>query len=226
MSPAGAKLRARRVVTPPSVFLSVALLALMTAVAPPADSAPRWRQKYSATEIRPENAVFNATPGRPTRPELFNADPSFRPYYDAINGAFVGTTEDILAWAASKWGFDRLGYPDLAKAMAVQESWWKQAAVGPTGAVGILQVNPPYWPDTDPARWSTAYNADYTMAVVRYLYDAGSWLGNGTTGNLRNAVAAWECGCGYNGGAYYAERVFTYNLSKPWLQPNQPPEWF
>jgi hypothetical protein len=165
-------------------------------------------QSSEGVEVRPENAAANATPGRQTRPELFNADAGFRPYYDGIDGNFTGTTEEIFEWAAAKWGFDRLGYPDLAKAMAVVESWWNQWAVGPTGAVGILQVNPPYWPDTEPARWSTAYNADYAMAVVRYLYDACSWLGPGTTGDIRNAVAAWECDCGFNGGAYYATQVF------------------
>ena len=178
-------------------------------------------------EIRPENTVANYTRGRPTKPELFDVDPSFRPYYDRINGDFVGTTEQILAWAARKWGFDQLGYPDLGKAMAVIESWWKQSAVNSSsGAHGILQVHPAYWPDPEPARWSTAYNADYAMAVVRYLYDPGSWLGNGTTGNIRNAVAAWQCGCGYNGLGSYATQVFTYDQTKPWLRPGQPPEWF
>lgn len=179
-----------------------------------------------AVEIRPDNTVANNTRGRPTRPELFNADPSFRPYYDQINGNHVGTTEEILAWAAHKWGFDRLGYPDLAKSMAVVESWWNQSAANPSGARGILQVKPADWPDADPATWSTAYNADYAMAVVRYLYDPGSWLGRGTVGSITDAVAAWECGCGYNGLESYAARVFSYNVTKPWLRPGQPPEWF
>jgi hypothetical protein len=177
-------------------------------------------------EIRPGNSVANNTRGRPTRPELFNVDHSFRPYYDKINGDYVGTTEQILQWAARKWGFDRLGYPDLAKAMAVAESWWHQSAANPSGARGILQVHTGHWPDTDPAITSTAYNADYAMAVVRYLYDPGSWLRGGTTGNISNAVAAWECGCGYNGWAHYATQVLSYNVTKPWLRPGEPPEWF
>ena len=183
-----------------------------------ADSGP--------AEIRPGNTGANYTRGRPTRPELFNIDASFRPYYDKINGDFVGTTEQILDWAARKWGFDRLGYPDLAKAMAVAESWWHQSAANPSGARGILQVHPAHWPDTDPAIISTAYNADYAMAVVRYLYDPWSWLGRGTTGSIANAVAAWECGCGYNGHASYATQVLNYNMTKPWLRPGLPPEWF
>lgn len=213
---------------------TAAIVALAAFTTISADAGPAFARRSRSTppsdpatiEVRPENNVANHTPGRPTRPELFTADESFRPYYALIDGNFVGATEEILAWAARKWGFDRLGYPDLAKAMAVVESWWIQSAVGPTGAVGILQVHPDYWPDTDPAVWSTAYNADYAMAVVRYLYDAGSWLGTGTTGNIRNAVGAWECGCGYSGGGTYATRVFGYYDSKPWLHPGVPPDWF
>lgn len=200
------------VITQPLVELDELVLATVP------DSGP--------VEIRPDNAVANATRGRPTRPDLFDAAPSFRPYYDKINGDYAGTTEQILDWAARKWGFDRLGYPDLAKAMAVVESWWHQSASNPSGAYGILQVNGAHWPDTGPATWSTAYNADYAMAVVRYLYDPGSWLGRGTAGSISNAVAAWECGCGHNGLGIYATRVLGYNVTKPWLRPGQPPDWF
>ena len=177
-------------------------------------------------EIRPENAEANWTPGRPTDPSKFNMYESFRPYYDQINGDYVGTTEQILAWAAKKWGFDQVGYPELAKAMAVAETWWRQPHIGANGELGILQVHPKYWPDAEPARWSTAYAADYAMAVVRHYYDGNSWLGDNTKGDIRNSVAAWECGCGSNGGASYTTAVFAYYDSRPWLRAGQPPEWF
>lgn len=177
-------------------------------------------------EIRPENNEANRTPGRSTDPTRFNMYESFRPYYDKINGDYVGTTEQILAWAAKKWGFDHLGYPDLAKAMAVAESWWRQGHIGANGELGILQVHPKYWPDAEPAGWSTAYAADYSMAVVRHYYDGNSWLGENTKGHIRNSVAAWECGCGSNGNGSYTTIVFEYYESKPWLRPGQPPEWF
>ncbi len=177
-------------------------------------------------EVRPENAEANRTPGRPTDRTKFNMYDSFRPYYDKIDGNYVGTTEQILAWAAKKWGFDQLGYPDLAKAMAVAESWWRQGHIGANGELGILQVHPKYWPDAEPARWSTAYAADYAMAVVRHYYDGNSWLRDNTKGNIRNSVAAWECGCGSNSGGSYTTTVFKYYDSKPWLRPGQPPEWF
>ncbi len=176
-------------------------------------------------EIRPGNAGYNQTPGRLTDPNKFYGNANFRPYYDKINGACTGTTEQILEWAARKWGFDQLGYADMAKAIGVVESWWRQPTVGIHGEVGILQVNP-VWPDWEPAQWSTAYAADYAMAVIRSHYDGNSWLGGQTKGDLRGAVAAWECGCAYNGGGEYANRVFGYLNTKPWLRPGQPPEWF
>ncbi len=177
-------------------------------------------------EIRPnDNATANQTPGRPTDPNAFYGEPNWQPYYAQINGACTGTTEQILEWAAKKWGFDDLGYPDLAKAIGVVESWWRQPTIGIHGEVGILQVNP-VWPDYGPAQWSTAYAADYAMAVIRSHYDGNSFLGGQTAGDLQGAVAAWECGCAYNGGGWYATRVFDYYNSKPWQHPGVPPDWF
>ncbi len=180
----------------------------------------------AAPEIRWENTPQNLTPGRPTDPARFYGDTRWRAYYDRIDGACTGTTEQILEWAARKWGFDQLGYPDLAKAMGVIETWWRQGFVGYSGEVGILQVHPAFWPDWEPAAWSTAYAADYAMAVVRSFYDGAGWLGDATRGNLRDAVAAWNCGCAYNGWGSYAYWVFHYNDTKPWERPGQPPEWF
>ena len=177
-------------------------------------------------EIRPDNTTANMTTEAP--PDLSKVSPSdsFYPYYSKITGACTGTTEQILEWAAKKWGFDQLGYPDLAKDMAVVESWWRQSTIGVHGEVGILQVNPCCWADWQKGQQSTAFDADYAMAVVRMHYDGASWLGAGTKGDLRNAVAAWDCGCGYNGGSNYATRVFNYDITKPWQHAGQPPDWF
>src|SRR5439155_12894736 len=148
------------------------------------------------------------------------------------------TTEQILEWAAKKWGFD----PDLAKAMAAEESSWNQAMQGdnatnpscawncpggsyPTGyqSYGILQVKRTSWPGSYPlSEQSTAFNADYAMAAVRYHYDGGSssWLGNGARGEIHNAVGGYYCGCGYTGSGEYATAVFEYYESKPWVEPD------
>ncbi len=177
-------------------------------------------------EIRWENSGANATRGRATIPGNFYGPTGWRWYYDRIDGACTGTTEQILEWAARKWGFDQLGYPDLAKAMATLETWWRNAFVGHSGEVGILQIHPAFWPDYQPATWSTAYAADYAMAVIRSYYDGASWMGNATKGDLRGSVAAWNCGCAYNGWGWYANAAMSYNDTKPWKRAGQPPEWF
>lgn len=178
-------------------------------------------------EIRPDdNSYANQTPGQPTDPNAFYGEPNWYPYYAQIDGNCTGTTEQILEWAARKWGFDQLGYPDLAKSIGIVESWWREPTVGIHGEVGILQVNP-VWPGWEMAQWSTAYSADYAMAVIRSHYDGNSWLGGQTAGDLYGSVAAWECGCAYNGGGWYATRVFNYNdNNKLWQRPGVPPDWF
>jgi hypothetical protein len=88
-------------------------------------------------------------------------------------------------------------------------------------------VKPSNWPDSGPAGTSTAYAADYAMAAVKMHYDGNSWVGAGTRGNIRNAVAAWECGCGNNGNGGYANKVWEYLSSKPWRNSvGKPPYWF
>jgi hypothetical protein len=176
-------------------------------------------------EIRWDNWTQNQTLGRHTNPNNFNGFAGWRWYYDQIDGNCVGTTEQILEWAAKKWGFDQLGYPDLAKAIGVIETWWHMSHIGPYGEVGILQVHP-VWPGYGPASWSTGYAADYAMAVIRSHYDGASWLGGATKGDLRGSVAAWNCGCAYNGWNWYANGVFNYINTRPWKRPGQPPEWF
>jgi hypothetical protein len=177
-------------------------------------------------EVRWQNSTTNQTRGRRTDPNAFFGPTGWRSYYDRIDGNCVGSTEQILEWAAKKWGFDQLGYPDLAKAIGVTETWWLNSHIGPYGEVGILQVYPTYWPDSGPASWSTAYAADYAMAVIRSHYDGASWLGNATRGDLRGSVSAWNCGCAYNGWNWYGNTVFNYVNTKPWKRPGQPPEWF
>ena len=43
-----------------------------------------------------------------------------------ITGDFTGTTQEILKWAACKWGIDQ----DVVFAQAAVESWWQQTELG------------------------------------------------------------------------------------------------
>jgi len=176
-------------------------------------------------EIRPNNKTANYTLGRPTNKSL-SVDWRFRPYYEKINGNYTGTTEQILEWAAKKWGFADLGYTDIAKAIAAKESWWNMSQLGDEGrSVGIMQTKTTYWPDSAYARYSTAYSADYGMAILRFFYDGNSWIGAGAKG-MRNAVGAYYCGCGYDGYGAYANKVFEYYNAKIWKKPGTSPYWF
>jgi hypothetical protein len=57
--------------------------------------------------------------------------------FSTVDGNFPGTTDEILQWAACKWGMDQ----NIAKAEAIAESSWYQSTVGDNGdSYGILQV--------------------------------------------------------------------------------------
>ncbi|MEO0495487.1 MAG: S-layer homology domain-containing protein, partial [Actinomycetota bacterium] len=151
-----------------------------------AECATRVR---AAAETRPGNAGPNATRGFAPHPTM-----------PRVDGDFTGTTDEILQWAACKWGIDE----DIVRAQTVKESYWHMGARGDrTGAfachpdlvgdidetghcpesVGILQVRYPFHPDAfSSAIYSTAYNADYTYAVWRACYEGEyGWLGGNYT---------------------------------------------
>lgn len=135
----------------------------------------------------------------------------FRPYYEAVDGNFVGSTEEILLWAALKWGFgwrpSALAGPpvnclEIACAQAILESGWNCQQLGDPDidygfcSLGILQAREPYWPSARYLLKSTALGADYAMAGVRCHFDGNSWLKDGTKGNIDWAVGAWQSGEG------------------------------
>jgi hypothetical protein len=117
------------------------------------------------------------------------------PYASYVTGGFSGTTDEIIQWAAAKWGIPA----DWLRAEYVQESDWHQSSLGDLTTVadatkypaqsrvtatrvyqslGISQVkwNHPDVNDsgigTEPLRWkSTAFNADYQASNVRFYFD-------------------------------------------------------
>ena len=75
----------------------------------------RRRRAPRAAEIRPGNAGYNAT--------TWGAWSSSFP---RATGSFTGTTDQIIQWAACKWGFDE----DTLRAQVAKESWWTQTNLG------------------------------------------------------------------------------------------------
>jgi hypothetical protein len=155
-------------------------------------------------EVRPENDIANHQPagGLPTDPGDMFGDGEFlfeREYYPKIDGNCRGTTEQIIEWAATKWGFaDRpsvVGGPalnrlDAVKAQAVVESDWFQNVQGdflcgaarPNGigagwsAIGLVNkvcdgANDNWGNSFPRSLSSTALAFDYAFAGIRAHHD-------------------------------------------------------
>ena len=148
------------------------------------------------------------------------------PYARKVDGRFTGTTDEILQWAAYKWGLDE----DLLRAVAARESWWKQTTVGDGGdSFGLFQIRRPFHctGKCSIARRSTAFNADYYAGTVRAYFDGlMPWVGkrsHGTpyaAGDLWGSVGAWFAGRWWTGpAAGYIADVQARLAERPWEKP-------
>jgi autotransporter family porin len=194
------------------------------------------RVRRSAWEPRPQNAIANGTVGV-SGVSIDGANATFnRTYAPRIDGAFTGTTDEILQWGACKWGFNE----DITRARAVQESWWRQSQLGDSTSsatacaiigqtapcwqsYGILQVKGTVHRGTYPlARNSTAYNVDYALAWLRACFEGafGHWLSNGyRAGDEWGCVGAWYSGEWYDDGARgYIDSVRRHLANRVWEQ--------
>ena len=205
-----------------------------------ADAAARVQR--SSFEPRPRNAQANQHV--PTSAELsrfFTYSPNNGTCVETlkkrISGNFVGTTDEIIQWAAHKWGIDE----DIVRAVAVKESYWNQDARGDWDSAiqdyqsyGLTQVRRnsqgqlgPDWDGTFPlSRDSTAFNLDFWGASVRQYYEGCStWLNDvgGNTyyaGDIWGSVGAWYAGRWWNDHAHwYIGDVQTYLRNRTWAQP-------
>ena len=143
-----------------------------------------------------------------------------RRYRKRVTGRYRGTTDEILQWGAYKWGFP----PDLFRAVAAIESWWKMSAVGDHGrSFGLMQVKRgPHccYPAT---RLSTAFNVDYYGAWLRSVYDGRSrWLNtvprgrHYSRGDLWGSVGVWYSGRWYRNNHEYITRVKRILQKRVW----------
>jgi hypothetical protein len=190
------------------------------------------RHRNPGFEPRPENAGANST-------NVFREGYRFPPgelsgLGARVTGDFVGTTDEIIQWAACKWGLDA----DTVRAQAMPESHWLQSHLGDcrpgqltqpeTGgcaSVGIMQVKgadvPPTNAHTYPyALVSTAFNVDYALAVRRACFEGRlTWLNspNVQIENGRPYAGGDEWGCigfWFSGRWYDAEsQVYLYEQS-------------
>jgi hypothetical protein len=181
----------------------------------------------SGREVRPANRA--ATHRMPTRAQLrafWRQSPM--PYARYVTGHFTGTTDEVIQWAAIKWGFR----PDLLRAVATVESWWKMSTVGDNGdSFGLYQVRRPYHCKGSVCRQfrrDAAFNADYYGGILRAYYDGRQdWLNdpgvrqdNGKVyrrGDLWGSVGAWFSGRWWNALARgYVTKVKSALADRTW----------
>ena len=204
----------------------------------------------SSPENRPGNVTFNRATGEHVGPGFFPAgdSPQVQTLLPRIDGGFTGTTEDILRWAACKWGISQ----DVVFAQAAVESWWEQSQLGDWGtqaglcppghglgadgrpgecpqSYGILQ-NKYHFEETS---WpgigrSTAMNADAAYAIWRSCYDGYEvWLNDEPSGQQYQAGNLWGCVGRWYAGSWdtpaanhYISEVQLYLRQRIWEQPH------
>lgn len=201
----------------------------------PSDADCASRVVPSGPELRPANEGFNQTRGR--QKGLSG------PFMSRLTGDYTGTTDEIIQWAACKWGIDT----DVVRAQAVKESTWFMTSVGdftarpdlcapghiPGGdgrpgcpeSVGIMSVKYHYHEIAFPeAGISTAYNLDYALAVWRSCFEGQEpWLADREHGSPYRAGDLWGCvGRWYTGdwksatAAGYIGAVKAYMEQRSW----------
>lgn len=205
---------------------------------PPGASLPSGdecaRLVRAAPEIRADNAGYNSTRGTGSNGR-----------YPRVDGNFTGTTDEIIQWAACKWGIDE----DIARAQAAKESWWHMSAGGDLSSnqsnchpslrtsngqpcpesIGLLQVRYLYhleaFENSNAIR-STAYNIDYTFANWRACFEGElTWLNNVErgaeyrAGDLDGCLGVWFTGRWYVPEAYpYIQAVHDLANERVWEQ--------
>jgi hypothetical protein len=173
----------------------------------------------------PVNSGYNVTPGSGT--------PNGR--YPRVLGDFTGTTDEIIQWAACKWGVEL----DFVKTQVWGESNWRQNVLGdftsdagacipgfPIGtyppqyngdanhvnqcpeSVGLMQDRWLYHMEAfedDNAVQSSAYNIDYGYAVWRSCFE-GEMTWLNTVEGRGDYVAGDAVGCS---GVWFSGRWYT-----------------
>ena len=198
-------------------------------------------------EIRPGNQAYNRTVGQPVGPALLPKGDSARAALLAsrINGDFTGTTQQILLWAACKWGINQ----NVVFAQAAAESSWQQGHLDDWGtdasrcppghglgadgragecpqSYGILQTKYHVWAAAWPGiATSTAMNVDVAYAIWRSCFNGDEiWLTNRAplsqpyqAGDLWGCVGRWYAGAWYTPAAdRYISRVKKLLRERVW----------
>lgn len=205
----------------PRSFLPLVVSSSRFAGLPPGCVLPSDAECAARVRRQPENkgmnAPYNATGGAQQLASNFfgGSDPRANAEIAArVTGDF-GTTDEILQWAACKWGVDA----DMVRAQAAVESWWRQSAKGDWGADpdrcppdhGLGIDDPTDHPGECPESWG--------LVQLRYPYQRSAWPGmaDSTAFNADAAYAVWRaCYEGYEWWLNYVERGQDYGPGDMW----------
>lgn len=218
----------------------------------PSESECAARVRRSSWEPRPDNTTANQSV--PTAQQIAQLGPWGPAMGDdakadalrkQITGNFTGTTDEILQWAACKWGIDE----NIVRAEAIAESYWHQSERGdytnnradcPPGtwdgsgcyqSYGLLQLKYSVFPSTWPmSRDDSAFNVEYVYAVIRACYEGWTtYLADFPpvagyphyhAGDIWGCLGRWYSGRWYTQGAIdYINMVKSDLARKDWLQP-------
>ncbi|WP_203907815.1 hypothetical protein [Rhizocola hellebori] len=212
---------------------------------PAGDQCAGWVRARPKKENKGVNRAANSVTGQHVDASTFGGGAGLA---KRVDGQFTGTTEEILRWAACKWGIDE----DLVKAQAAIESWWRQDTLGDFGtdagacpeghglgadgqagkcpqSYGILQNRYPYMKTAFPgAMRSTAMSADLAYGIWRICMEGHeTWLNTVERGQQYAAGDAWGCVGRWFSGRWHTEaseqyvgRVKDYLNQRIWETPN------
>jgi hypothetical protein len=206
-------------------------------------------------EVRPGNAAANDfVPTSAQLAEFYQSTPGFlndplRQYVTGQPGIPNPSTDDLIQWAAHKWGIPE----NWIRAEMVVESDWNQGMRGdltnvvpswyglypqqsqvPSSSnvyqsLGVMQVrwlgdNTGVGAGTEPLRWeSTAFNLDFYASTVRWLYDGYTanlpWIPNIYKGSTWNSIGGWYGGGGNAAAQKYVAQVQRVLGQSTWTQP-------
>jgi hypothetical protein len=202
--------------------------------------ADRVRHRYATGwEPRPGNWDANHTVPHPkpalgTLPDFTETANTGAQWAARVDGDFTGTTEQLVLWAACKWGLD----DEWLRAQLVVESFWDQQTAGdltyrrpfcPPDArndrvgrcaesYGLLQNKWRFNRTAYPAfRTSTAYQLDFSGFKLRACYEGYKYVSEGARGDWKGCVGNWFSGEWHDPAAeQYVGWVITALAQKIW----------
>ena len=148
------------------------------------------------------------------------------PYADHVDGRYRGTTDEIIQWAAAKWGFPAR----VLRAVAVIESWWRMDTVGDNGdSFGLFQVRRPFHCSASArSPGATPPSTPTTTAASCAPTSTARWTGSTRSsgarhydeGDLWGPVGAWFTGRWWTPpAADYIHEVRKRMRERTWTKP-------